>query len=75
MFDVCMGMWGKLFSKRGPPKWPCILVNREICDFLAKEDNIILDLVYVGMDWRGFPNILFTIVEPLDERGNIIIMF
>jgi hypothetical protein len=56
----------------------CTPVGRDVCDFLAREDNLVLDIVqypYVGMDWRGCPNILFTTIEPPDERGNIIVMF
>jgi hypothetical protein len=69
---------GVVVSQEGPAEWLCTLVGREICDFLAGEDNHVLDLVqypYMGMDWRGCPNILFTIDEPTYERGNIIIMF
>jgi hypothetical protein len=53
MFDVHMCMWGKLFPKSGPLEWPCTLVHREVCDFLARKENPILDVVQyadVGMD-------------------------
>jgi hypothetical protein len=60
MFDVCMHMWGKLMPKRGQYEFPISLVGREVCDLLASEDNHVLDIVeylYMGMDWRGCPNI------------------
>jgi hypothetical protein len=30
---------------------------------------------YAGLDWRGCLNILFTIDEPPDDRGNISVLF
>jgi len=78
MTDARMHMWGKLFPKRSQPGCLCTLIDREICDFLAQEENFVLNVVqypYVGMDWRGCANILFTTDEPLDDRGNIFIMF
>jgi hypothetical protein len=78
MIDVHMCMWGELFPKRGQLEWPCTPANREACDFLFEEDNIVLDIVqysYTEMDWRGFPNIIFTTFEPPNQKGNIIIMF
>jgi hypothetical protein len=69
MFDMHMRMWGKFLPKRGPLYWSRTLVEREVCDFFVGEDNIFIDVVqypYMGMDWRRFPNILFTTIEPLD---------
>jgi hypothetical protein len=77
MFDACMCMWGKSFPKIDTPDWPCTPVGREVCDFLVGEENIVLYVVqylYTGMYWRGYPNILFTTIEPFDERDNIIVM-
>jgi hypothetical protein len=40
--------------------FPITLVGRDACDLLANEGNPVLDIVeylYVGMDWRGCPNI------------------
>jgi hypothetical protein len=51
--DACMCMWGQLLPKRGQLEWPFPLVGREICDFLAREDDHILDPVlysYARMD-------------------------
>jgi hypothetical protein len=64
--------------KRGQYKFPISPVDREVCDLLASEDNLVLDIAeypYMGMDWRACPNIRFIVEEPPDERGNIIIMF
>jgi hypothetical protein len=78
MIDAQMHMWGKLLPKRGQSECTCTTIGREIYDFLAGEDNCVLDLVqypYARMDWSGFPHILFTTVEKANERGNIIVMF
>jgi hypothetical protein len=55
-----MHMWRKLIPKRGQYDFPIFLGSREVYDILASEENHVLDIVkylYVGMDWRGFPNI------------------
>jgi hypothetical protein len=78
MLDVHMHMWGQLFPKRGQLEFPYTSISRDVCDFLAREDNLVLDIVqypYAMDGLRGCPNIIFTIVEPPNERGNIIIMF
>ena len=69
---------GNLLPKTSHLEWPCSLVGKEICDFLAGVDNPILELVlypYVGMHWRECANIHFTKDETLDDRGNIIFTF
>lgn len=46
-------------------------------DLLASEDEQSLDMVlypYAGLDWVGSSNILFTLDETRDARGNIIVM-
>jgi len=45
MFDVCMCVWADLFPKRGLLELSCTPIGRDICDFLAREDNIFLDIV------------------------------
>ena len=59
--DAHMHMWGKLFPKRGQLEWLCSAVDKDVCDFLASEDERdVLDLVlypYAGMDWSGCMNI------------------
>ena len=56
-----MNTLGKLFPERDQLEWSCSVVKKDICDFLASEDDHdILDLVlypYVGMDWKGCANI------------------
>jgi hypothetical protein len=69
---------GNCFPRGANQSGRVLSIDREICDFLAQEENFVLNVVqypYVGMDWRGCPNILFTTDEPPDDRGNIIIMF
>jgi hypothetical protein len=71
-------MWGKLLSNRGQSELSCTPVDREVCDFLDGENNLVLNLLqysYLRTDQRGCPNILFTTTKPLYERYNIIIMF
>jgi len=58
-----------MFSKRGQLELSCTPIGKDVGDFLAREDNIVLDIVQypsTGMDWKGFPNILFTTNGPLD---------
>ena len=59
--DARMHVWGELFPKRGQSEWSCSLVDKDVCDLLASEDDCdVLDLVlypYMGMDWRGCANI------------------
>ena len=62
------------FPRRGQLEWLCSAINKDICDFMALEDDLVLYL-YVGMDWRGCANIQFNGDEPFDDRGNIIVMF
>jgi hypothetical protein len=60
MFDVCMCMWGYWIPKRVQYKFPICSVGREVCDLLPSEDNLVLNIAeysYMGMDWRGCPNI------------------
>jgi hypothetical protein len=45
---------------------------------LSREYDDALNIVkysYVGINWRGCPNIQFTPEELADERGNVIVMF
>ena len=47
-------------------------------EFLASVDEnpfIIAPCPYVGLDWRGCANILFTADELPDDRGNITVLF
>ena len=39
----------------------------------SAEDHmfIMVTCPYAGLDWRGCPSILFTLDEPLNDRGDI----
>ena len=54
-------------------------ISHDSLDLLASVDRlhpfIMVPCPYVGLDWRGCPNILFTDDEPPDDRGNIIVLF
>ena len=74
---MCMRMWGEMSPKRGKPELP-VSITLDALEMLAREDDHALDMVpypYVGMDWRGCPEIFFTPDEPPHERGNINVMF
>ena len=50
----------------------------DVLEMLDSEEYHQVDIgpyPYVGLYWTGFPKIFFTLDEPRDERGNIIIMF
>ena len=66
MLEAQMHMWGKMMPKRGETM------------FLARISHDPLNMVpchYAGLDWRGCANILFTDDEPLDDRGNITVLY
>jgi hypothetical protein len=73
MTEVRMHMWGKMIPKRGMPYFPA-RISKEALQLLSSEEDHVFMMVscpYVGMDWQGFLNILFTMDEPLDDQGNI----
>ena len=77
MTKVHLGMWGKMMPKRGGPEFPT-RITLDVLYMLSSEDSHALNMVpypYVGMDWRGFPEIFFIADEPSDDRGNINAMF
>ena len=52
--------------------------SQDALEFLANVDEhpfVMVPCPYAGLDWRGCANILFTVDEPLDDRGNIIVLF
>jgi hypothetical protein len=54
-------MWGKLMPKRGQSEYLITLWEGPVIDLLSSKDDNVLDIVeypYVGIDWRGCPNIL-----------------
>jgi len=54
-------------------------ISHDALDLLASVDGmhpfIMVPCPYAISDWRGCANILFTYDEPLDDRGNITILF
>jgi len=72
-----MRIWGKMMPKRGLLEFPTRISPKALM-LLGNEDDhmfVMLEFSYVGIDWRGYPNIFFTSVEPLDDRGNISVLF
>ena len=63
--------------KRGLPQY-LTKIFAEALVLLASEDDhafVTLAFPYAGIDWRQCPNILFTMAEPPDDRGNISVFF
>ena len=64
--------------KRGDTMFPARILH-DALDLLVSVDEfcpfIMVPCPYVGLDWRGSTNILFTDDEPPDDRGNITILF
>ena len=73
-----MCMWGQMMPKRGDTMFPA-RISHDALDLLASIDGlhpfIMVPCPYDGLDWRGSANILFIDDEPLDDRGNIIVLF
>ena len=77
MMDAPMHMWGQMMPKRGETMFPTRISN-DALELLASVDKnpfIMVPCPYAGLDWQGCSNILFTSDEPLDDRGNITILF
>ena len=78
MFEAQMHMWGEMMPKRGDTMFP-MRISHDSLDLLASVGGlhpfIMVPCPYAGLDWRGCPNILFTLGETLDDRGNITILF
>ena len=64
--------------KRGETMFPA-RISHDALDLLASVDElhpfIMVPCPNVGLDWRGCANFLFTNDEPLDDRGNITVLF
>lgn len=72
-----MRMWGKMMPKRGLLNYSA-RISVEALILLANEDDhafVVLEFLYVGIDWRQCPNILFIVDELLDYRGKISVLF
>ena len=69
-----MHMWGQMMPKRGDTLF-LARMSHDPLDLLASVDGlhpfIMGPCPYVGLDWRGCPNILFIADEPPNDRGNI----
>jgi hypothetical protein len=79
MTEVWMHMWGEMMPKRGMPDFPA-RISREALQLLASEADHVFVMVscpYVGMDWRGCPNILFTWMshQMIEVRFKLILYF
>ena len=70
-------MWGHMMPKRGESKFS-VRILYDALELLASVDEhpfILVPCPYAGLDLRGCANILFTDDEPLDDRGNITVLF
>lgn len=68
-----MHMWGQMIPERGLSEYPTKIFTKALV-LLASEDDsahFVLEFPYVGIDWRQFPNILFIVTNPLNDRGHI----
>jgi len=72
-----MCMWGDMIPKRGQAE--CLArIAPDALELLGSAADHMFAMVlcsYVGLDWRGCPNILFTVDEPPNDRGNIRFLF
>ena len=72
-----MHMSGQMMPKREETLFPA-RISDEALGLLAnvfEHPFIMVSCCYVGLDWRGCANILFTDDEPPDDRGNITALF
>ena len=73
-----MHMWGQMMPKRGETMFPA-RISHDALDLLASVVElhlfIMVPCLYAVLDWRGCAKILFTSDEPLDDRGNITVLF
>ena len=75
---ACMHMWGQMIPKRGDTLFPS-RISHDSLHLLASVDGlhpfIMIPYPYAGLDWQGCPNILFTLDELPDDKGNITFLF
>jgi hypothetical protein len=77
MNQVWMHMWGEMMPKRGQLKFSS-RISTNTLGIPASEENHMFIMVmyhYVGLDWRGCLNILFTPSKTTNPRDNITIFF
>ena len=66
MLESRMHMWGKMMPKRGETKFS-VRISHDALELLAnvyEHPFVRIPCRYVGLDWRGCANILFTYDEP-----------
>ena len=72
-----MHMWGQMMPKREETLFP-VRISDDALWLLAsafEHPFIMVPCPYAGLDWRGCASIHFIDDEPLDDRGNITILF
>ena len=72
-----MHMWGQMMPKREETLFPA-RISDDALELLASVDDhpfIMVPCPYLGLDWRGCANILFTANELPNDRGNITVLF
>ena len=72
-----MHMWGDMVPK-GVLSEYLARISSDVLELLASEDDhmfVMVSCPYVGLDWQGCTNILFTQDEPPNSRGNINVLF
>ena len=55
-----------------------VRISHDALELLASVDEhpfIMVPCPYAGLGWRGCANILFKSHEPLDDRGNITVLY
>jgi len=72
-----MHMWGKMMPKRGQLKFSARISTNALGILASEVDHMFMmvSCPYVGLDWRGCMNMIFTPDEPPYARGNISVLF
>ena len=75
--EVWMNMWGQIMPKKVPLEYPTMISTEALMIFTSEDDHAFVALAfpYAWFDWKQFPNILFIVVEPSYDRGNIRVFF
>ena len=78
MFEAQMHMWGQMMPNRAETVFPT-KISHDSLELIASVNElhpfIMVPCPYARLDWRGCANIIFTTDEPLDDRGNITVLF
>ena len=72
-----MHIWGQMMPKRDETEFSA-RISHDSLELLASVDKhpfIMVPCPYASLDWRGYANIFFTDDEPLDDIGNITVLF